>query len=272
MGKTPHPQDRKRVLATFTTARETGVGGIVEYRIARKDKQIRWLVDRFNWKKDPDGRICSLHGIVADVASRKQAETALLQSEQRYRSFVQNFQGMVYQGHMNFVPIFFHGAVEKTTGYREAEFVAGRPQCDEVIHADDFAVIAQAEEELRTVPGYVAKREYRILRKDKCVGSVHELIQNVCDDSGEPKFVQGAIYDITERKQMEEDLRRHREHLEELVHARTTALTTANQQLREEITRRRLLEEELLDIVERERQRIGQELHDSIGQQLTGIA
>jgi len=149
MGKTPHPQDRKRVLATFTTARETGVGGIVEYRIARKDKQIRWLVDRFNWKKDPDGRICSLHGIVADVASRKQAETALLQSEQRYRSFVQNFQGMVYQGHMNFVPIFFHGAVEKTTGYREAEFVAGRPQCDEVIHADDFAVIAQAEEDSR---------------------------------------------------------------------------------------------------------------------------
>ena len=38
------------------------------------------------------------------------------------------------------------------------------------------------------------------------------------------------------------------------------------------ITERKRLERELLNIVERERQRIGQELHDSIGQQLTGIA
>jgi two-component system CheB/CheR fusion protein len=38
------------------------------------------------------------------------------------------------------------------------------------------------------------------------------------------------------------------------------------------ITERRRLERELLNIVERERQRTGQELHDSIGQQLTGIA
>jgi len=161
--------------------------------------------------------------------------------------------------------------VENITGYREAEFVAGKPRWDEVIHPDDFAMIAQAGEGLRTVPGYAAEREYRILRKDRQTRWVHELIQNVCDDSGKPKFVQGAIYDITERKQMEDDLRRHRERLEELVRARTTELTTANRQLREEITRRKLLEEELLDIVERERQRIGRELHDSIGQQLTGI-
>ncbi|MHC4542884.1 MAG: histidine kinase [Planctomycetota bacterium] len=38
------------------------------------------------------------------------------------------------------------------------------------------------------------------------------------------------------------------------------------------IAERRRLERELLNIVERERQRIGQELHDSIGQQLTGVA
>jgi PAS domain S-box-containing protein len=194
------------------------------------------------------------------------------ESEQRYHSFVQNFQGIVFQGYLNYVPIFFHGAVEEITGYKESEFIADRPRWDQVIHPDDFVEISKAAEELRVIPGYATEREYRIIRKDKQVRWVHELIQNVCDDSGKPCLVQGALYDITERKQMEEDLRRYRGHLEELVQNRTAELTKANKQLLKEMEERRLLEKELLSIVENERHRIGQGLHDSIGQQLTGIA
>ncbi|MHC4558958.1 MAG: PAS domain-containing sensor histidine kinase [Planctomycetota bacterium] len=220
--------------------------------------------------RNPDGSISKLE-IFRDITERKRVEESLQQSEQRYRSFVQNFQGIVFQGYLNFVPVFFHGAVEEITGYKESEFVAGRPRWDQVIHPDDFVEISKSMEELCTVPGYATEREYRIIRKDKQVRWVHELIQNVCDDSGKPSLVQGSIYDVTERKQMEEDLRQHREHLKELVQARTTELTKANEQMLKEIKRRRLLEKELLSIVEQERQRIGQELHDSIGQQLSGI-
>ena len=53
---------------------------------------------------------------------------------------------------------------------------------------------------------------------------------------------------------------------------RTVELTDANKQLLQEIEGRKLLEREILDIGEREQRRIGQELHDSIGQQFTGIA
>lgn len=221
---------------------------------------------------DSDGNIVQMIEYCLDVTDRKKAEKALQQSERRYRSFVQNFQGIVYQGYLNFVPVFFHGAVEKITGYKESEFVSGRPRWDQVIHPDDLAEIAKTAEQVRTTPGYAARREYRIVRKDGQIRWVHELIQNVCDDSGQPSLVQGAIHDVTERKHMEEDLRKYREHLEELVQARTTELTITNQQLLEEIERRKGLERELLSIAERERQRIGQELHDSIGQQLTGIA
>ncbi len=78
--------------------------------------------------------------------------------------------------------------------------------------------------------------------------------------------------EVTERKQAEEDLRSYREHLEELVQERTEELTRANEQLRQEIEQRKKLEREILSISEQEQRRIGQELHDSLGQQLTGIA
>ncbi|OHB79560.1 MAG: hypothetical protein A2Z25_01725 [Planctomycetes bacterium RBG_16_55_9] len=51
----------------------------------------------------------------------------------------------------------------------------------------------------------------------------------------------------------------------------TRNLAATNEQLQQEVEDRRSLEKELLSVIERERQRIGQELHDSIGQQLAGI-
>lgn len=62
-------------------------------------------------------------------------------------------------------------------------------------------------EKIRSIPDYSIEREYRILRKDGQIRWVHEDIRNICDDSGKPIVVQGAIYDITERKRAEEDLR-----------------------------------------------------------------
>jgi len=67
-------------------------------------------------------------------------------------------------------------------------------------------------------------------------------------------------------------IRRLNEQLEERVAERTAELTAANRKLLQEIEQRRQLEKEILAISEREQRRIGQELHDSIGQQLTGMA
>ncbi|MHC4440038.1 MAG: sensor histidine kinase [Planctomycetota bacterium] len=57
-----------------------------------------------------------------------------------------------------------------------------------------------------------------------------------------------------------------------MIKVSTVNLTTTNEQLQQEVKDRKRLEKELLSIIEQERQRIGLELHDSIGQQLTGIA
>jgi PAS domain S-box-containing protein len=76
--------------------------------------------------------------VYTDISERVRFEVELKESEQRYRSFLQNFQGIAYRGSMDFTPIFFHGAVEEITGYTEAEFVSGKPRWDQVIHPEDL--------------------------------------------------------------------------------------------------------------------------------------
>jgi len=81
-----------------------------------------------------------------------------------------------------------------------------------------------------------------------------------------------SITDITGRKKAEAELRRSHEELEHRVQERTADLSTANSRLKSEIAERRRLEHELLDITEKERRRIGLDLHDDLGQKLAGVA
>ena len=75
-----------------------------------------------------------------------------------------------------------------------------------------------------------------------------------------------------EHRCAEEALRRVYAELEMRVEERTAELKTANTGLHAAIAERRRLEYELLEIAERERRRIGLDLHDDLGQQLAGLA
>jgi PAS domain S-box-containing protein/putative nucleotidyltransferase with HDIG domain len=135
------------------------------------------------------------------------SDKALKESEQRYRSFVQNFKGIAFRGNMDWTPIFFHGAVEAVTGYRAEDIVRGKPRWDQIIHPQDLSLMfTEEEQKLHTIPDYSYVRQYRIVRKDGEVRWIEEMIQNVCDDAKNPIRVQGVIYDITERKQTEKAL------------------------------------------------------------------
>lgn len=181
--------------------------------------------------------------LTREIEERIRAEKALQESEVKYRSFVKNFQGIAFQGDMDFKPHFLHGAVEAITGYMEDELLAGKLRWDQIIHPDDLPKITENAEKLRSIPDYSMEREYRILQKEGQIRWIREMIQNVCDKSGEPILVQGAIYDTTEQKQVEEALLAAHNDLEQRVEERTADLSAANNQLKVEIKDRKRAEE-----------------------------
>ena len=110
--------------------------------------------------------------------------------------------------------------------------------------------------------------DYTILRKDGRTAEVEfRAIANVL-----PGLHMAAARDVTKRKCAEAVLRRIRTNLEKEVRQRTANLISINKQLADEIQQRKRLQHELLEITERERNRIGRDLHDDLGQQLSGLA
>ncbi len=75
-----------------------------------------------------------------------------------------------------------------------------------------------------------------------------------------------------ERRRAETALRQAREELEQRVEERTRDLTRTNRELQDEMATRKRLEGEITRISEEEQKRLGQELHDGLGQHLTGVA
>jgi PAS domain S-box-containing protein len=172
-------------------------------------------------------------GTGIDVTERREAEAALRDSEQRYRGFVQNFQGIAFRASLrplNFVPVFFHGAVKEITGYTSEEFVQGRMTWDRLIHPEDRPSFMRRIDDLVNRPDQEREREYRILRRDGQIRWIQEYVQNVCDETGEPVYVQGTAYDITDRKRMEEEIRDHAELLEKRVEERTERIRVLEKQ------------------------------------------
>jgi len=229
----------------------------------------RFLHGVYTPDKNENGEVIGWIASLLDLTEQKRAEKALTESQERLRTIIDHANASIARYDQGGRIHFANPRLCKMLGYSRSELQEKTVQ--EITHADDVEKTAETLERVwRTAaPSEIDKR---YIRKD---GSI--IWVSVCDAlerdaAGQPAFVVAVAVDITVRKKMEDELRKSKERLEELVQERTKALRIANAELKSEIDRRKGLEGEILSVSDREQQRLGQELHDGLCQHLTAVA
>ena len=159
--------------------------------------------------------------------------------------------------------LYFDNQACNLLGIDPATFTGADKEFFNAVHPDD-------RETIRTAHARIIEKdepyetEYRAVWPD---GSIHYITTRgklIQDGEGESSRLNGIIWDITERKQMEEELRRSRDELDLRVRKRTAELELSNEKLR-------LVPSRLIQVQENERKRLASDLHDSIGQTLAAL-
>jgi PAS domain S-box-containing protein len=200
-----HPDDRDYVDNAVKQALN-GKPFNIDFRIISADGTERIVNEQGEVVFDEKNNPVRMRGMIQDITESKLAQQKIQESEERYRSFIENFKGIAFQADENFIPVFMHGTVEEITGYSEEDFMSRQPWKD-IIHPEDLPRIYEEEEKVRNSP-YRAYGEidFRIIRRDGKIKWVHEIYQKIPGNNKTPDKYQGAIYDITERKEAEETL------------------------------------------------------------------
>jgi PAS domain S-box-containing protein len=218
---------------------------------------------------------------IEDVTGLRQADEALKASETRYRRLFETAQDgiLILNAETARIddinPFLLH-----MLGYGYDEFVGKKLW--EIGAFQDTQASKAAFVELQR-QGYVRYENLPLKTKDGREIAV-EFVGNVYTVNHH-KVIQCNIRDITDRKRVEEKLRKAHDELEQRVKDRTAALSSSNKLLLEEIAERkrgeekiresqerlRLLAASLQEIREQERASLSRELHDELGQVLTGM-
>lgn len=199
-----HSEERKGIQQAFKRCWNTGEKFNEEFRFRRKDGSYFYVENKGVYLRDEEGCICRALGVMKDVTGIKLSSEKLRESEELYRSFLQNFKGISLKLDMDFTPLFLEGAVEEITGYTEEDFLSGTIKLLDLIDPEDRPMLKKSRENMNSSSHSIMEHEYRLRRKDGTVRWVHELVHDIYDSSGETVFIQGYAYDITQRKKAEE--------------------------------------------------------------------
>lgn len=266
-----HPDDFDRCLLTYVTASNEREEFQIEYRLRRHDGVWRWVLDHGVPRYGASEEFAGYIGSCIDITERKQAEAALRDSQARLAGLVESAMDAIIAVDSRQQVVLFNPAAEKMFG-RPAEGVIGgsldtllpeRYRAKHRAHIENFGrtgVTTRSMGALGALSG---------LRADGTEFPIEASISQM-DIDGQKLFTV-ILRDVTERKRSEAELAQWQRELEFRVHVRTAELAAAHQRLRAEITERKRLEAEIAGAIEREQLRLGQELHDGLGQQLTGI-
>ncbi|MEC4896169.1 MAG: EAL domain-containing protein [Oscillatoria sp. PMC 1050.18] len=164
-----------------------------------------------------------------EISERKQAEAALQNSEARLRSIFEAAALGITVTDNQGILLTANPAFRKILGYSEKQLTQMR--FSDLTHPEDREVNWELFQELFAGKRELYHIEKRFLRNTQEIVWANLTVSLLRDPDNQPQFAIAMIEDITERKKTEKALLQYHQHLEELVGARTTELTLANEQL-----------------------------------------
>ena len=177
----------------------------MEQRYVRKDGTIVWADTHITVVRDRDGRLMHTMGWVQDITERKQAEIALRESEELYRTLVSLSPDAISVADLNGLLTFTSPKALQMFGYSPDDEILGRSILSWVALEEREKASANIRHIL--TEGTIIDSEYTMLKKDgtRFIGEVNAAVIHSHD--GSPMRMIVVTRDVTERKRAEEALR-----------------------------------------------------------------
>ena len=160
-----------------------------------------------------------------DLTERRQVEDALRASEEKFRALVQNASDIITIVDENGAILYDSPSVERILGYSPEERL-GQSAFDYIV-ADDMAELIKLFTHVATHPGSILQHDMPVLHKDGSCRYVEAVGSNLLNNPAVNGIVVN-IHDVTERKQMEDLLRRERDLFDRLLQTSPTGIAIVN--------------------------------------------
>ncbi|HJR76333.1 MAG TPA: PAS domain S-box protein [Nitrospiraceae bacterium] len=199
-----HPDDRLMVQEIIGKAVLMKQPYQVEYRIVNATGSIRWAYENGQGIFETDGRLLWLDGVILDITERKLAQTALQESEARYRALFDDNPSMYFMvdGGGTILSVNRFGCQQ--LGYGVEELLGG--SIHRVFHQSEHEAVRRNLDTCLRSPGVPMSWELRKVRKDGSVLWARETAQAVLNENGIP-VVLIVCEDVTAIKDAEQALR-----------------------------------------------------------------
>jgi PAS domain S-box-containing protein len=199
-----------------------------EYPIITKDGHEVWLGQNTQLIAE-DGKVTGFQAVSRDITARKRMEEALHQSEEKYRTLLESVQEGYFEIDLAGNYTFFNDSLCRIYNYSKEELMGMnyRQYTDKETRKNGFHEFNKVYNTGEPLKGFT----WPIIGKDKTKRYVETSASLLKDLSGKVIGFRGILHDITERKRAEEELKKYREQLEQLVRERTIKLEASNNEL-----------------------------------------
>ena len=194
----------------------------------------RTLLHRSYPSRDQEGNVVGIVVMTLDITKRKHAEELLKSSESAYRRLAENLPGMVYRLFIreNNRMQFFNNMLEPMTGYTVGELSSGEVCSIEpfILNEDREAVVTAVQSAIRDRQPFEA--EYRLRKKGGEIRYFLERGKPAYGSDVNPLYIDGVIFDITQRKMAEKCLRESEQEKAVVLNATHEAMALVDTRLK----------------------------------------